>query len=268
MTRSLAPLSLSLLEELPERCRNCVSWEVPVAAAIGMDAAQAGFEKEVWLSGVMLTWGTAGQIVRIDGRPVGFALYAPPTAVPGAGAFPTSPVSPDAVLLTRARIIPEFAGQGLGRFLLAGVIGELTRRGVRAVELFARVGDDDQPAPPTAGRRKRLRPARSTTTGASVPDCMLPAGFALAMGFQIVAPHHRFPRLRFELTGGIGWKAEVERALSSRLRSGSVSASPAPHGVLVGAGSTGPGSPGPGSIGPGSSGCCSGGADPPAGSAL
>ena len=99
---------------LPERCRGCVAWELDaeaVRSAVRMGETE--FEKEVWLSGVMLTWGSAGQIVTVDEQPVGFALFAPPTAVPGAAAFPTSPVSPDAVLLTAAKILPEFAGQGL-----------------------------------------------------------------------------------------------------------------------------------------------------------
>ena len=107
------------------------------------------FEKEVWLSGVMLTWGSAGQIVTVDDEPVGFALFAPPTAVPGAAAFPTSPVSPDAVLLTTARILPEFTGQGLARYLMNGVVSALTRRGVRAIEVFGR--EDRTSDAPTAG---------------------------------------------------------------------------------------------------------------------
>ncbi len=124
---------------LPERCRGCVSWELDaqaVRSAVRMGDTE--FEKEVWLSGVMLTWGSAGQIVTVDDVPVGFALFAPPTAVPGAGAFPTSPVSPDAVLLTTARIHPDFTGQGLARYLMNGVVRALTRRGVRAIELFGR----------------------------------------------------------------------------------------------------------------------------------
>ncbi len=187
---------MSSISDLPERCRSCVSWEVPAAAAAMLDVDQAGFEKEVWLSGVMLTWGSAGQVVTVDDQPAGFALYAPPTAVPGAAAFPTAPVSPDAVLLTTARILPEFRGQGLARYLMNGVITALTRRGVRAVELF---GVED------AVQESDIDPA--------LPKCLLPAGFARAVGFTDVQSHRRYPRLRFELSAGIGWKAEVESAL-------------------------------------------------------
>jgi GNAT superfamily N-acetyltransferase len=203
----LVPLSISSVGDLPERCRSCVNWELPSSAAVGLDPGQAGFEKEVWLSGVMLTWGSAGQIVTVDDKPVGFALYAPPTAVPGAAAFPTAPVSPDAVLLTTARILPEFRGQGLARFLMNGVVSALTSRGVRAIELF---GLEDLPAASSKGRLFGRKGDKETP---EIPQCLLPAGFARAVGFTDVQPHHRYPRLRFELSAGIGWKAEVESAL-------------------------------------------------------
>lgn len=207
MSRALVPLSMANISDLPQRCRSCVSWELPSSAAIGLDADHAGFEKEVWLSGVMLTWGSAGQIVTVDDQPAGFALYAPPTAVPGVAAFPTAPVSPDAVLLTTARILPEFQGQGLARFLMNGVVRTLTSRGVRAIELFGLEDGVDTDVPGRMTRAERRR------TDQEVPSCLLPAGFARAVGFTDIAPHRRYPRLRFELASGIGWKAEVESAL-------------------------------------------------------
>ena len=195
MRRALVPLSMSSVVDLPDRCRSCVAWEVPASALAGLDAEQAAFEKEVWLSGVMLTWGSAGQLVTVDERPAGFALYAPPTAVPGALAFPSGPVSPDAVLLTTARILPEFQGRGLARFLMNGVVAALTSRGVRAIEMFGQETTVDG------------------ATAPGVPRCLLPASFGRAVGFTDVQPHHRYPRLRYELASGIGWKEQVESAL-------------------------------------------------------
>jgi len=219
---------------LPDRCRGCVAWELDASAV--RSAVRLGdteFEKEVWLSGVMLTWGSAGQIVTVDDRPVGFALFAPPTAVPGASAFPTSPVSPDAVLLTTARILPEFTGQGLARYLMNGVVSALTRRGVRAIELF---GYEDAPAAETgeqheegaASRRSAPAAAPDPAVVEGLPRCLLPAGFARAVGFEVIAAHHRYPRLRFELGRDIGWKAEVESALEKLFTVIRVPASPSP----------------------------------------
>ena len=66
---------------------------------------------------------------------------------------------------------------------------------------------------------------------------MLPAGFARAVGFTEVAPHHRYPRLRLELGRDIGWKAEVEAALEELFASVTIPASPPPAvRDLVGAG--------------------------------
>nr|WP_240188954.1 GNAT family N-acetyltransferase [Nakamurella flavida] len=169
----------------------------------------------------MLTWGSAGQIVTVDGEAVGFALYAPPTAVPGAAAFPTAPVSPDAVLLTAARISPEHTGQGLGRYLMNGVVADLTRRGVRAIEVFGRVegalpGDEPSGEAPNGGEPggdERADDIVADLLDAGVPRCLIPAGFAEAVGFVPVAPHPRYPRLRYELRSGSGWKADVESAL-------------------------------------------------------
>jgi len=266
VTRALVPLSMTTIELLPERCRGCVTWELDAAAARAASRlGETEFEKEVWLSGVMLTWGSAGQIVTVDDEPVGFALFAPPTAVPGASAFPTSPVSPDAVLLTTARIRKEFTGQGLARYLMEGVVRQLTRRGVRAIELFGRedaaaqeigpqeigpqeIGaegidtkgidskgidteqtDEPGPAGDPADPRDPVDPEE-----VSLPKCLLPAGFARAVGFQDVAPHHRYPRLRYELARELGWKAEVEAALEKLFTVITVPASPAPVPELAG----------------------------------
>ena len=214
---------MTTIGSLPERCRACVAWELDAEAVTSaVKLGETEFEKEVWLSGVMLTWGSAGQIVTVDDRPVGFALFAPPTAVPGASAFPTSPVSPDAVLLTTAKILPEFTGQGLARYLMNGVVNALTRRGVRAIEVF---GLESDPIPdPVDLQASPVEPAPDP----GLPRCLLPAGFARAVGFEDVAPHFRYPRLRFELGRDIGWKAEVESALEKLFTVISVPASPSP----------------------------------------
>ncbi|MGI8414839.1 MAG: GNAT family N-acetyltransferase [Nakamurella sp.] len=204
MTLALVPLSMSTIGLIPEPCRSCVFWELDSAAAeIADREGHAAFEKEVWLSGVMLTWGSAGLIVTVDDEPAGYALFAPPTTVPGAAAFPSGPVSPDAVLLTAARIDARFAGHGLGSYLLTGVVQALTRRGVRAIEVFGREGH--QPAGRGAASGRGAAPSRR--------HCTVPADFARAVGFTEVKTHRKYPRLRFELSGELGWKAEVEAAL-------------------------------------------------------
>jgi len=216
--RVLLPLGLDNVGRLPEPCRACVHWELgPGQARTLSRRGQADFEKEVWLSGLMLHWGSCGQLLEIDGEIAGFALFAPPTEVPIAANFPTGPVSPDAVLLMGAKVLPQYAGQGNGRFLVQGVARELTRRGVRAIELFGHRGD----LPPRPDEEE-------------IPPCLVPAEFALALGFTEVRPHHRFPRLRLENDTAIGWKADVESALERLFSTITLQLAPVAEPALVG----------------------------------
>ncbi len=195
MSRRAVNITLDNLDDLPGRCRSCVFWELdPVASDRAREAGDTAFEKESWVSATLLDWGSCGKIVYVDGVPAGFVMYAPPAYVPRSVAFPTSPVSADAVLLMTGHVHPDFAGGGLGRMLLQGVAKDLTRRGVRAIEAF---GDE---------RWER-------------PACLLPAEHLRSVGFKTVRPHARFPRLRLELKSAVSWREDVEVALERLLGS-------------------------------------------------
>ncbi|MEY7971797.1 GNAT family N-acetyltransferase [Saccharomonospora xinjiangensis] len=197
MSRHLVGVTLDNLEQLPRKCRRCVYWEVaPHLKEQAEEFGETEVEKEAWVSSVLLEWGSCGRILYSSDVPVGFVLYAPPNAVPRANAFPTSPASPDAVLLTAFHVLPEFRGSGLGRALVQAVVADLTGRGVRAVESF---GD----AAPDSADDDHV--------------CVVPAAFLRSVGFKTVRPHPRWPRLRLELRAGISWKADVEAALEKLL---------------------------------------------------
>ncbi|UGY92552.1 GNAT family N-acetyltransferase [Streptomyces gobiensis] len=193
MGRQLVPLTLDNLPDLPKKCRTCVFWELdPVSGDAAVKTGRPDLEKEAWISAVLLEWGSCGRIVYVDEAPVGFVLYAPPAYVPRSTAFPTSPVSPDAVQLMTARLLPAYQGQGLGRVMVQTVAKDLLRRGFKAIEAFA------------DARWKE-------------PACVLPAEYLLAVGFKTVRPHHHYPRLRLELRTTLSWKEDVERALDQLL---------------------------------------------------
>jgi GNAT superfamily N-acetyltransferase len=129
-------------------------------------------------------------VALVDDQPVGYLIYAPAAYLPGAGAFPTAPVSPDAVLLTNVWVHPQHTGGGLGRMLVQGMARDLIKRGgVRAVEAF---GD-------TRG------PGRGT--------CVVPAAFLGSVGFKTQRAHGATPRMRMELRAALSLKDEVEAAL-------------------------------------------------------
>jgi GNAT superfamily N-acetyltransferase len=114
-----------------------VFWELdPVAHERAVEAGDTEFEKESWVSATLLEWGSCGKIAYVDSVPAGYVMYSPPMYVPRSIAFPTSPVSADAVLLMTGMIMPEFQGGGLGRMLIQGVAKDLQRRGIKAIEAF------------------------------------------------------------------------------------------------------------------------------------
>jgi GNAT superfamily N-acetyltransferase len=205
MSRRIGRLTLDRLDALgglEAPCRTCLFWELdPVRRSrVEQPEACAG-EKDAWLSEVLREWGSCGRVALIDDRPVGYLVYAPAAYVPGAGAFPTAPVSPDAVLLTTAYVDPAYAGSGLGRMLVQGMAGDLIRRGgIRAVEAF--------------GDHRGQRP------------CVVPAGFLGSVGFKTHRPHPATPRMRMDLRSALTWKDEVESALERLL--GVVRPKPAP----------------------------------------
>jgi GNAT superfamily N-acetyltransferase len=203
MGRRLAALTLDTLPHLPLPCRRCVGWELdPVAARRAAEVGDTAFEKEAWVSATLLEWGSCGRIAYVDDDPAGFVLYAPPALVPRSLAFPTSPVSGDAVLLMTARVLPQHAGGGLARMLIQAAAKDLTRRGVRAVEAFGLATE-----------------AASVDPGQPDGGCVLPADLLLAVGFKTVRPHHRYPRLRLELKTALSWREDVEQALERILGS-------------------------------------------------
>ena len=136
--------------------------------------------------------------------------------MPRAALFPTGPVSADAVLLTTVGVESGEDGDGLTRALVAAVVGDLVRRGVRALEAFGRTAEAAELADPQLVSPD-LRSAVATLGDCSVEQCVVDADFLADVGFQIVAPHRYFPRMRLELEQGLGWKADVEAALERLL---------------------------------------------------
>jgi GNAT superfamily N-acetyltransferase len=204
MSRRIVNITLDNLGDLPSRCRKCVFWELgPVGQARAEENGDPELEKESWVSSVLLEWGGCGKIAYVDGVPAGYMLFAPPQYVPRSIAFPTSPVSADAVLFMTAYLLSEFAGAGIGRMLIQAMAKDLTRRGVKAIEAF---GD----------------------LQAESAHCMLPVDYLLAVGFKTIRPHHHYPRLRMELRTILTWREDVEVALERLL--GSMT-TPAPQGA-------------------------------------
>ena len=194
VARRLAPLTCDSLEEFTSPCRSCTRWELdPVHRARVERDGSAAQAKAGRLSTTLLEWGSCGQVVRVEGAVVGYALYAPAAYLPGLGSYPTAPISPDAVALATLRVDPDHAGHGLARVLVQGMAADLVRRGVRAVE------------------------AISTTAPADADPCLVPADFLLAVGFTTVRPHPRTPRMRLDLRSAVARREDLVEAAIDRL---------------------------------------------------
>ncbi len=183
--RKVTRLTVDHLPLLPGGCGSCLAWELDPVRRDRVCEADRLAEKEAWVSGILREWGSCGRVVLVDDVVVGFVLYAPPAHVPGADAFATAPVSPDAVLLVSAHVAPGARG-GLGRVLVQAMARDLLSRGVQAVEAFGAHGE---------------RP------------CVLPADFLGGVGFKTQRAHGSTPRMRMELRTALTWKSEVEAAV-------------------------------------------------------
>lgn len=218
MGMTIMPLELEGFDRLPLHMRRCVFWEVdPDGSSDVLDEAFAGslggfeseFDKEAWVSGVMLEWGSCCQLAieQSTQRVVGTAFYAPPNRVPRRKRFPTGPVTADAVLLTKITVEPGF--DDAAPLLLDAVIADVIRRGVRAIEAFGRTATGDQLADDLVSLL-----LGGGVAGNVCADCILPTDFLLDSGFEMVAADQYLPRLRLDLDRDLGWKQQVEHALA------------------------------------------------------
>ncbi|HEY5032760.1 MAG TPA: GNAT family N-acetyltransferase [Actinomycetes bacterium] len=185
MARRIVPVTTETLADLPLPCASCAFWEVGPANRFALDEpTPAVVAKRAWVSETSSGWGGCGLLAYVDDVPAGFVLYAPPAYVPRAAAFPTAPVSSDAVLLMTLRVAAGFTGSGLGRVLVQSMGKDLIKRGVKAIEAY----------------------------GASAEGCVLPVTYLESLGFVTVRDHARHPRLRLDLRTTVTWREDVEGA--------------------------------------------------------
>lgn len=188
MSRKTVRLTVDHLAQMVEPERSCLFWELSPVDRSRLDPAEQAGEKEMWVSTVLREWGSCGRVAMVDGELVGHAIYAPAPWLPGSTTLPTSPTSPDAVVLATVWVEPALRHGGIGRLLVQGMAADLVPRGHGAVEAYGDV--------------------RSRNSG-----CVLPVGFLGGVGFKTQRAHPTTPRMRMELRSAISWKDELELAL-------------------------------------------------------
>lgn len=163
-------------KEHPFSCKYCVYWEFPEECVDPFRGNREDMlsKKLNWLRNVGKAFGDCGKIVYADGKPVGYAQYAPPKMLPLSAEYSSGPPSEDAVLISCLFIAQEeYRRRGLGSQLLQSIIEDLRKKGVKAVETFARKNNPNNPSGPVE--------------------------FYLKNGFRVLRDDPEFPLMRLEL---------------------------------------------------------------------
>ena len=188
-------------------CRRCVFWELdPVAREAAEEAGDVALEKEAWVSATLLEWGSCGKLVYVDSMPAGYLAYAPPVTCRAAVAFPTSPVSGDAVLLMTGR-----RAAGVHR---------------RRPGPDARAGRRQGPDPARGAGDRGVRPdAPATGTSVAAGSCVRAGRLPARGGLQDGPAAPPLPAAAARPENALSWREDVEVALERLL--GSMNPEPA-----------------------------------------
>ncbi len=159
----------------PFSCKYCIYWEFPEECIDpAKEKKEDALEKKLnWLRNTQKVFGKCGMIAYVDGKPAGYAQYAPPKLLPNSASY-LPPPDDDAVLIS-CLFIPqmELRHSGVGSLLLQSIIDDLRKRGMKAVETYARKGKSENPSGPVE--------------------------FYLRNGFSIHKDDKEFPLTRLEL---------------------------------------------------------------------
>lgn len=192
-SRPVVPVSATDLDDLPDRCRVCLFWELgrprPDARHHAEDelAGDPATQKQAWWSSLALEDAPPGRIVRVDDELAAYALFAPPGVIASRRA-PAPKVSDDALLLATIWVEPTMRERGIGRQLVQAAIKEALRRDLAAVEVY---GD------------RRFHEE----------ECVLPAMWLLREGFEVHREHPRYPLFRLETKRTVRWADTLEHKL-------------------------------------------------------
>ncbi len=161
------------LHALPTTCPTCV---LGPGRHPGLDDENGAV---TWARAADNAWGFCGLAMFHVEHVVGYLLLTSPLHVPRAGPQSGYGLNPDAAVVMSLRVIPEYAGQGVGRQLVQAAAARIARTPFRALEV------------------------RSTY---AQPSCAIPpAGFLEATGFELIDSNPLHPRYRLDLSRTVTW---------------------------------------------------------------
>ena len=145
------------LEDIPRPCRSCLYWELPEDFGKLRQKKKpqlAEEKKKEWFIKTLTEFGNCGKIVYQDNTPIGYAQFAPLSRLPQTSSYKSGPlgkVEDNTVIISCLYICDDRQrGKGIGTRLLDTIITDLSSRGFKAVETFARRGSASNPSGPIA----------------------------------------------------------------------------------------------------------------------
>jgi GNAT superfamily N-acetyltransferase len=159
---------------VPEPCRFCLYWQTSgeLQPQRGKDELEKA--KLEWLASVEEAFGNCTIIACVDNVPICFVQYALPKHFPRVNDYASGPPSGDAVFLACLYITSEkHRGKGYGKAMLRNLLKELSQRGFKTAETFARVDSANNPSGPLA--------------------------FYLKNGFKVIRQKDDFPLTRLDI---------------------------------------------------------------------
>lgn len=160
--------------EINPLAARSIFWELDT------EVTDPAFEKEAWISAVLLSAGDCGLTVGNEAT----VFFCPADYAPGASKLPTAPVSQDAALLSSLFVKSHRAARGLEAVLLDAAIMNLSSREFSAVEAFGYRDTKE------AEFLLREKPAFIGLLSVETLE---------SAGFMVVQDHPVTPRLRLDL---------------------------------------------------------------------
>lgn len=212
MFASLLPVDVDSISLVHPVARRCVFWELePDAAQKVHDRGWAPFEKEAWLSRVLLEYGSCGFNIGgcLDDAPaLATVLFARASDLPGVETLPTAPVTPNAEVISSLFVETGFDNMGFEQLLIDAALTHLTHTGSRLVEAFGL-------------RAGSVEAGEAVGWGIGTPASvgLIPEPVLLEAGFEVVTDHEVLPRLQITLPppGGLLAVEEAEELIRQAL---------------------------------------------------
>lgn len=151
MKIEIAPVNSSAFGQLEKAAGSTTCWELEWEDNHRPRQCEDGaFDKQLWIQRVLMEWGTCGFTALVstgesDAKsiPAATVFFAPSGYFPGYAVMPSGPISPDAVVMSHVYVTAAYMGLYLEHQIIEAVVAEARKRGIKAIETFARAEDEE-----------------------------------------------------------------------------------------------------------------------------